>query len=196
MKKALIALLAIGLMATVAQADFQWGSAAYIYGSDGSTWAIRDTDVTVGFFAQLIYAGSDGVAQPLTGTGTGVDGDDSIYDVSWFGEDGGSVDGIFYAGAGKTITAGAPEDGYNFYTRFYAAPAATWNGLATTIDDQSYYWEGDVWTYDNDLPDPKTYAADHAESGNYAINVETIPEPTSVILALLGLGLVRLYRRK
>jgi hypothetical protein len=197
-KKALIALLAIGLMASVAQADFFWTAGNYIYNSDGSTWATRDTDNSVGFFAQLIYAGSDGIANDISGTGTGVTGDDSVYNVAWLGEDGGSIDGVWWSGTGKTVPGTATEDGYNFYARIYAAPAASWNGLATTIDNQSYYYQGSVWDYDNDAPaGTETYSFDSAESGNWSIDTPiAVPEPTSVILALLGLGLVRLYRRK
>lgn len=206
--------------ASIALADFSWQASCYFYDQNGTSgnWLVKEPNQLEGVFAQLIYAGANGVADSIDAAGTtGVTGDDVIYDVSWFGEDGydgddhdggGAIDPDIYDGfwwfpsVGKTITAGASEDEYVFYARVFAVPASSWNGLSTTLAADAWYYQSPTWTYDNDVVgDFDMTPVREGQTGLPLDYVSTstgqvIPEPSSIALGLVGLVLLRVFRRK
>jgi len=209
MKKMLVFLAVVG-MALSAQADFTWSAGYYFYDSNGTSgsWLIRNTSSSIGVFVQLIRDVNNDGAAAISGTGTGVSGDDVVYAVAWFGADGFGADMPPYHGqwwqptGGQNMTAGASEDGYSFYARVWDAPAASWNGLNTAIDPSAMYYQGPVWTYDNDTPGQYYDMAPTAEgttagfSLGYVTTSQVVPEPTTLMLGLVGLVLLRLFRVK
>jgi len=208
MKKILVFLAVVGL-ALSAHADFQWGSSYYFYDSNGTAgnWLIHNTSSSVGVFVQLIRDVNNDGAAAISATGTGVSDDDVVYAVAWFGADGVSVPPAYHGmwwspNTGQTMTAGPTEDGYSFYARVWDSPAATWNGLSTAIDPSAMYYQGPVWTYDNDTPLQNYDMAPTAEGTTtgfglgYVTTSQVVPEPTTLMLGLVGLVLLRLFRVK
>ncbi len=208
MKKIFVFLAVVGMVLS-AQADFFWQSSAYFYDSNGTSgsWLTHNTSSSIGVFVQLIRDVNNDGAAAISGTGTGVSGDDVVYAVAWFGADGSSVPPAYHGqwwnpSTGPTITAGVTEDGYSFYARVWDAPAASWNGLSTAIDPSAMYYQGPVWTYDNDLPSSSydmTPTAEGTTAGfslGYVTTSQVVPEPTTLMLGLVGLVLLRLFRVK
>jgi len=208
MKKMLVFLAVVGIALSV-QADFQWQAGYYFYDSNGTSgsWLTHSTDNSIGVFVQLIRDVNNDGAAAISGTGTGVSGDDVVYAVAWFGSDGQTVPPAYHGQwwnptDGQTMIAGASEDGYSFYARVWDAPAASWNGLSTAIDPSAMYYQGPVWTYDNDTPGQYYDMAPTAEgttagfSLGYVTTSQVVPEPTTLMLGLVGLVLLRLFRVK
>ncbi|MGD9873254.1 MAG: hypothetical protein AB7T27_03185 [Kiritimatiellia bacterium] len=192
--KAIFTSLLIIAAASFVHADFNWGSYWYFYDSDGTTWLNNDASQTVGAFVQLIRdVDGDGIDAAI-GTGTGIVGgsDDVIFWASWFGEND-PTDGQFVGP--ESVTAGAPEDGYIFYARVWSDPVAVWSGTSSTVPAGATYWDGSQFVFDNDVP-TLTYNMSSAESANVIVGTSPIPEPTVLGLGLIGLVLLRSFRRK
>ncbi|NCC61957.1 MAG: hypothetical protein EOM12_13680 [Verrucomicrobiae bacterium] len=196
MKKCL-SVMAILAIATIAgYANFDWGSYYYFYDTDGSTFLTSDSSESVGCFVQLIWdVDGDGLDQAVNyGTGIAAGSDDQVYMSAWLGFGGSTVPGMFVNEMTPAIvTAGLGEDGYIFYGRVWSAPAATWDGLNSTIDASSRYWDGSEFTYVDGVP--SIYNMSSAESANITVNTAPIPEPTVIALGVLGIALVRGLRK-
>ena len=198
--KSLVVAMLVVVGAFSAYANFDWGSYWYFYDSDGTTWLNNDASQTVGAFVQLIRdVDGDGLDAAI-GTGTGIDAgsDDVVFWASWFGENGGS-DGMFNpAPPYEVVTAGLAEDGYIFYARVWSDPAATWSGTASTVPSGATYFDGIQFIYDNDVPGTynMTGPAGSPYNANITVGTSPIPEPTVLGLGLIGLVLLRSFRRK
>ncbi|MBN2564035.1 MAG: hypothetical protein JXQ75_24235 [Phycisphaerae bacterium] len=193
-----VAVVLAMVLVPATMADFRWAAGMYFYDSDGTTWLIHNPVDNIGVFVQLIHdVDGDGIDGCLAG-GTGVTGDDVVWGVSWFGEDTYTINGQWWEpNIGKLMTASSAEDGWYLYARVWNDPAATWNGLNTVVPSGASvrYWDGALWQYDNDVPG--TYDMTASESQNVTVDStpSAIPEPTIAALGLVGLLLIRGFRR-
>lgn len=195
MKTVLVCLLVLASAAFV-HANFDWGSSWYFYDSDGSTFLVSNDSSTIGCFAQLIRdVDGDGVDAAIgTGTGIPIGSDDVVYWASWFGENANDAPGAFVTSPLEDVTAGVAQDGYIFYARIWSDPVSTWSGTASTVPSGATYWDGPSFTYGDAAPG--TYDMTGALSANVTVDTSPIPEPTVLGLGLIGMVLLRSFRRK
>ena len=194
-KAVFISLLVLASAAFV-HANFDWGSSWYFYDSDGTTFLTSSDTSTVGAFAQLIRdVDGDGIDAAIgTGTGIPIGSDDVVYWASWFGENLNDMPGAFVTSPLETVTATATENNYIFYARIWSDPVSTWSGTASTVPSGATYWDAPSYTYIDGAP--STYDMTGALSANVTVSTSPIPEPTVLGLGLIGLVLLRSFRRK
>ena len=213
-------ILALSLCSQLSMADFTWtvASTDRMYDSTGSTLLTGGTSASVGFFVELIYAGSNDVIDfgSQDGSGnyeidpsntTGVWGDDVRvattyvgYGTPPFGTD--ARQGFFDVQTPVYLTGGAADR--NFYIRAWEAtsPDLTTSPVNLTMDAVNFGVSGLIsddglgGTLDgegNTIPNDG-----HIFSGfDATLSAIAIPEPGT--LALFGLGgfaLWNLQRRK
>lgn len=202
MKKLLIALSALALVATAAYAGYgiDWVTVVGAYSHEatdltGNDYALLDSySVTW----QLIYAGADNTANPINLSNPGwVSGDDVVW-------------------ATRTITQGggtATEDGTTWNSWLEHIGGAdtlladtTWTGAGNYVFQRVYegtpqvgtwYYETPLFAfnkaYDGQGGAPDVFNLDSPSAG-IKPNQQVIPEPAA--LSLLGLGALALIRRK
>ena len=172
--------------------------------------ASSNFDAAAGYFVQLIYAGLDGVANPITGPGimdpTGVTGDDQVVATRWSGAGLFTPNGEFQAGSPF-----AADVVGNYFVRAWAGFSPDSQDVFDTGSataripaaiNGTHWWYGDSSVYSNpgDGPGvPAINSNDFSTPTPIVVNnlVQAIPEPST--FALLGIGgllVVSRMRRK
>lgn len=169
------------------------------------------SDNSLGSMAQLVFAGADNrIDTPSVSIPTGVSGDDEVVSTRWFGAGlppslGLNENGAFRAG--DPWGGGLDDDfedstvGFSFYLRVWAGvsldPMEVVNGDRTaripTLNPGGFLWYGDSSLFVNLGDDPQgdgglddLYQIDFGSlDGGFVAN-QLIPEPSSVVLALVG----------
>lgn len=171
--------------------------AGYAYYNGGTTWLRGNwTNSSVGCFVQLLWVGPNGVPDQAYayGDGTGPT-DDVVVDKLWIGHGAAMGDDGWFAG-GDIAAGGNIVSGRVYFARFWTAPSPDWtNGLVPT-SLTNFYANGPTWTFPMSNPIRDTF--DVAYAGNIIANLSPlpIPEPAAVGLVLIGLGCVRMMRRR
>ncbi len=168
----------------------------YAYYNGGVTMLAGSTDSNLGCFVQLLWVGPNGTpdAAYAYGDGTGLS-DDVVIGWRWIG--GGAADGGdgWFSG-GEYWAGGNVVSGRVYFSRFWTAPTPNYvSGLVPT-SLTNYYANGPTWTYPHWNPIVDDF--DAAYAGNIVLNQTplAIPEPAAVGLVLVGLGCVRMMRRR
>lgn len=227
MKKYIAAISTTLLLASAASADIAWSvTGTSILGPDDRTDQGETSFTTPlvgnrfnsgsGYFVQLLYAGLDGIANPIPAivpngfendAQFGARGDDVVVATRWVGAGSGTA-GQFNAGNAFA----ADITGGQYFVRAWAGisqdagnPSANQSGLATARlpaplvnGNVDFWWYGDSPTILNEgdgdaAPIIRNY--NYADAGFVANNlVQTIPEPSS--FALIGLGGIFLAARR
>lgn len=165
-------------------------------------------DPSVGYMVQLIYTGADNQSDPASPlSSTGVGGDDMVVDTRWFGaglslSDPGGAFNAGYAWGGEDEDA--LDDltvGLNFFVRAWVGvsldPAQILDGDPTAripeANAAGHRWYGDSGLYVNlgDDPEgdgglPTSSQVDFGGLGGGIVANQLIPEPSSVVLVLVG----------
>ena len=203
MKKLIIALSALAI-ATAAYAGYgiDWTTSFGIYSHEA-------TDLTGGDYAildsysvtwQLIYAGADNIANPISLDNPGwVSGDDEVWATRTIPLGGGT------AGDGTSWTEWMLHD-----SGFTALIDTTWSGPGDYVFQRVYegtpapgtwFYETPLFGFNKNYNDPQvdteSFLLDSPTAGikpNQQIPGAPIPEPAT--LSLLGLGALALIRRK
>jgi hypothetical protein len=202
--------VAAGVFAEAAEADLLWFTDAdpnSVINSFGTALDASANDPMTGDFLQLILSPSGTISPAVTYAinPTGVSGDNLVVDVSFFGSNtqlGGldePIDGM------KQITdnAGSWADGSAFFVRAWSEPASFYSEpprdpfdhVATGEISQSpglFYGDSAIFVYDTGVPTDNFFSFDTHGNRNtgWAANTAVIPEPSSIIMLLIGMGLL------
>ena len=194
----LLLLLDLFSCSAMASSSLMWGSTGFLVRDDlNNALPGSVNDGTVGAWAQLLYAGANGVADEFLASGFGTSVDDVVVDTSY------SWNGSFIgASAGKFSyqTAGTSDilNG-NYYVRVYNVPNPDYGlGNAATIPvAATHYYESSLhsYTYTSvaDAPDQWSFTGG---ANQQTLNVVSVPEPSSMILLSLGMIVAGVRRRK
>lgn len=166
-----------------AHADLFWYNNFAVLDENGDPVTASETDHTVGYFAQLIFAGASPDAFVASGNGTS--GDDAVIETMFSGQnDFLYVDGFFPIQAVAAVLGSGGNGDY--YVRVFNAPNPDfYDGTSAEIPaSATHYWQSDVHTYTHSDTLPDTW--DFAPSGGQTLTV-IVPEPS--VLAIMGLGL-------
>ncbi|MGA1193315.1 MAG: PEP-CTERM sorting domain-containing protein [Kiritimatiellia bacterium] len=185
MNKTLLSLLSLLLCTQLSNAALLWGNSSPILDFTGSP-VPASNDSSIGFFAQLIYAGTNSVADAFDHdlTSNGVTSDDVVVSTAHAGQGVAAFlvqDGIFPLATG---VSGGSENNGTYYVRVFDAPNDNF-GLGTFAPIVgSYYWQSSTHSYE--------YSATTDDQWNFApsggqTTITIIPEPS--VIAIMGLGL-------
>jgi len=201
MKKAVFLLVFTSLLAVcvdAASVTVSWNNDAQqnLFDSDGSTFLTgSQSDGSTGFFAQLIYAGADGLIDSLDrGSTTGVTGDDVVLAVSHVGRNMGfdPVDGNINASSVVDV-----EVGQVIYARFFNAASPNFGSSLIPTEFNGGGLSGTLYgnsnTYTIVQGDVDTQVATFVV-GSVITNV--IPEPSTFMSVLIAGGTVLFAMRR
>ncbi|GEM_PF-1651554 len=180
-------------------------SANRLLDSDGSTFLVGDrTDGSVGYFAQLIWTGSNGMIDPLDiNQSDGTGGDDVVVGFSHIGFNMGFDPPEGNINASTSVATGSGAGQYDVGDQFYVrvfnaaspnfgtglAPTPGNGGSATNYGDSSTLYtvtSNNVTNGDAGL----------FQTGSIVTNQVAIPEPSTFALAAVaGLVFIRLRNR-
>jgi hypothetical protein len=192
MKKTVCAALASLAMVVSTKADLFWFNSVNILDFNGDPVAASDTDSTVGYFAQLIFAGlaPDG----LTLSGNGTSGDDAVVATMFAGQnDFLFVDGIFPI-QGTAAVAGAGGNG-NYFVRVFNAPNLNFGdgNSAALPAGATHYFQSAVHAYAHSEFSPDNW--DFAPAGGQT-TMELVPEPSVMAMMAMSLLVLGKLRRR
>lgn len=153
-------------------------------------------DPSVGCFVQLLWVGPNGTPDQAYayGDGTGPT-DDVVIDTRWIGAGGADgADGWF--SGGDIAAGGNVVSNRVYFARFWTAPSPNYAlGLVPT-STTNYYANGPTWTYPHSNPVRDDFDVSYAGDIQTTLTPLAIPEPAAVGLVLVGLGCVRMMRRR
>lgn len=173
-------------------ADLLWFNSEPILDFDGNAVLSSQTDSSVGYFAQLIFAGAS-APSAFVNAGSGVSGDDVVVDTMFAGmNDFLATDGFFPL-QNTPAVQGSANNG-NYYVRVFDAPNLDFNlGTSAPIPSAAnYFWQSEVHTFVHSDFEPDNW--DFAPSGGQTF--ELIPEPSAMALLFIGGGSLMYFRRR
>jgi len=176
-------LFIVALMGFQAKADLFWNNSVAILDFNSDPVAASQTDSSVGYFAQLIFAGANNVADAFSPAGNGVTSDDVVIDTMFAGEDYFLFQDGFFPLQSAASVIGSAGDGV-YYVRVFDAPNPSFGSGTSAPVVGSYYWESDTHTYTHNQTIPDQW--DFAPSGGQT-TIAVVPEPS--VIAIMGLGL-------
>ena len=181
MKKLIVTAVAIAMGFAAQAASYSWGYEGYLNNGDGSYSAIEDT--TAYLFNADTLSQADMVAAFYAGTldlaGSAISSSDA------------TVDGV--------LTSDTFE---------YTGATSDWNAYFAIIQNDKLYisdgtvasvldvGESSIMFGDQDGPSNATFANDAAYAGAGWYATGAVPEPTSGLLMLVGLGALALRRKR
>jgi len=187
----MVAAVVFSAASVMANVTVTWGSGGVagsdVFQSNGST------PILAGSLVQLIYLGGDGLYNGFTDSGSGVLGDDVVVSSATVGT------GIMGSPAGQWLGSYSNPNaaGTPYIMVFFTDPAVSGNvpttgnygktGVFTTTGDPTQPGATETVTFGN-----------HGLAASYvASTAVAVPEPSTVILMLTGLGLIcgRRFRR-
>jgi hypothetical protein len=180
--------LVAGLLITsAAKADLFWFNSLPILDFDGNEVASDQFDSSISAFAQLIFAGANGVADSFAASASGVTGDDVVAAIMHAGQN----DFLFFLNPGLfplqefPAVIGSGGNG-NYFVRVFDSPSASFGaGLAASVPTSGYYWQSEIHTFTHEDPPSPPDNWDFAPLGGQTLTV--VPEPS--VMAIMGLGL-------
>jgi len=177
--------LCITLLSVNSFADLFWLNSAPILDETGSPVGASQTDPTVGFFAQLIFAGANNVVDAFDPNyaGNGVSSDDVVVDTMFAGENFFAATAGFFPIQSTASVIGAAGNGI-YYVRVFNAPNISFASGPSAPIVGSYYWESATHSYTHNPTTPDQW--DFAPSGGQT-TIAIVPEPS--VIAIMGLGL-------
>jgi hypothetical protein len=181
MKK--LAIICLMSIAVGVKADLFWYNTGAITDFNGDLVPASQTDSTVGFFAQLIFAGANGTPDAFTPTGNGVSGDDVVADTMFAGEGFFLFEDGFFPLQTLASVVGSSGNG-SYYVRVFDAPNPDFSSGTSAPVVGSYYWESATYSYTHSPTIPDQF--DFAPSGGQT-TIAVVPEPS--VIAIMGLGL-------
>jgi hypothetical protein len=193
--KQLILVMAVACLALSANGELNWFNSGAISNQNGIVLAANKTNYTIGCFAQMIYAGSDGLADSFIASGTGTSDDDVVVATEFAGQKALVVRAGIFPQLSTNSYRGSITDG-QFYVRVYNAPNLDFNlGTSASIPSAAtFYWQSALhsYTFDEEQPLPDNW--DFAPTGGKTLL--PIPEPGVFGLGVIGLISLRLFARK
>lgn len=168
----------------------------YIYYNGGTTYLDGDFSSSIGCFVQLLWVGPNGVPDQAyaSGQGTGPT-DDVVVDWRWIGA-GGADGGDGWFSGGYIPAGGNIVSGRVYFARFWTAPSPNYSSGLVPTSLTNYYANGPTWTYPHSDPIGDGFDVTYAGDLSTTLSPLPIPEPAAIGLVLVGLGCVRLMRRR
>jgi hypothetical protein len=191
-----IALLVVACAVGAGAQDLNWYSAVPATNVQGSTVMSGMTE-GLGGMVQLIR--TTAIVAPPVWTGNGLDATETLTSRTWFGA-AGVFAGLF--DTGNSLAAYSLGTSSSVYVRVYDRPTSGAGAMPTAFD----YGSGFVGVYYRDtalslistLPYDSfttTYSLDVGTIGAGSWTFLAIPEPGSMALGLIGLGVILIRRR-
>ncbi len=132
----------MGLWAGVGRGDILWfnsSNAPLTYATGGTNVLFGSTNAWQGCYVQLIYAGTDGIANPAVAGQSGVSGDDVVVSTTWVGK--GTRPSGFANGG--TFTDDVLEE---YYVRVWSSPADDFDDGIVPGNLTNYYGDSIIFT--------------------------------------------------
>ena len=193
MKKFVLAAVVLVALVSGVHADLFWYNMGAISNQNGVALAADETQSSIGCFAQLIYAGANGLADSFVASGSGISGDDRVEATMFAGQGDMFYSDGFFPLQGSAAISGANPNG-TYYVRVYNAPNLNFaSGTNAAIPGAaSYYFQSTTLAY--------THSETVSEYFDFAPNggrtLLPIPEPAMLGLGIMGLISLRFFGRK
>lgn len=166
-----------------ARADLYWSNSQAILDSNGDPVPASDSDFTIGYFAQLIFAGANNTADAFAPSANGVTGDDVVAATKYAGQGYFLFEDGFFPLELTPSIIGSAGNGF-YFVRVFDAPNPDFElGVSAPIVG-NFYWQSEIHEYTHSPTTPDQW--DFAPSGGQT-TLAIVPEPG--VLAMMGLGL-------